>query len=140
MCSLSPDSQTRLIPTKLLLFKALASRSVSLEWPSLNTTQAHVKHLSGLGNHHYLQKLDISQPKWNSSPKTDHSVIIYKRYFHFWLEYSNKWLTIISFSGKCPSVNSYSTNDLSCGPDAFGITHLNSQFWKKIFGWTMIHN
>lgn len=60
--------------------------------------------------------------QWNSSPKTivHHSVIIYKRYFHFWLEYSNKlpmrWSWVIywnipakkfPFSGKWPSVNSF---------------------------------
>lgn len=142
---------------KPLIFKALATWSVSLEWPSLNTTQAHVKHLSGLGNHDYLLRVSSllctqisNMTLYNltgySSPKTDHSVIIYKCFFHFWLEYSYKWPMIISFSGKCPSVNSYS-NYFSCmtavdeeWPDAFGIPHFNSQFWKIIFGWTMILN
>lgn len=100
-CSLTVNSQTLLIPPKPLIFKAPASWSVAFEWPSLNTTQARVKHLSGLGNHDYLLvadfKHDILQPCWNTSSKTNPPCHHLWTVFYFYREYPYKRHPFISW-------------------------------------------
>ncbi len=118
---------------------------VALFKHNTSSCQASVRPLkSWLSAPSRFQTWQFTQPYWNSSPKTDPFS------FFAWNISINDtllFLDIISFSEKGPSVKSvnsiHSTNYFSCmsavdeeWPDAFGITHLNSQ----IFGWTMIHN